>query len=162
MGTTQVMTDVNGNVRWRATYEVCGKLESEAVWEAENNVRFPGQYHDRSTGLHYNMFRHYRPDLGRYLTPDPIGLAGGINLYGYAGQNGVWLQKLHIQAPNRRTIQEPQDARVSQKGSERDGSPPTCASDQPPRDQEKQCKDGPDKSGGNHTGPPDIQTERTE
>jgi RHS repeat-associated protein len=33
------------------------------------------------------MFRHYRPDLGRYLTPDPIGLAGGMNLYGYVVQN---------------------------------------------------------------------------
>ena len=100
------MTDVNGNVRWRATYEAFGKLESEAVWEAENNVRFPGQYHDRATELYYNMFRHYRPDLGRYLTPDPIGLAGGINLYGYAGQNpvnnidpwGLERYKFHISA----------------------------------------------------------------
>jgi len=39
--------------------------------------------------LHYNQFRHYRPYLGRYLTPDPIGLAGGLNLYGYAGQNPI-------------------------------------------------------------------------
>jgi len=54
-----------------------------------NNLRFPGQYHDRPTGLYYNQFRHYRPYLGRYLTPDPIGLAGGLNLYGYAGQNPV-------------------------------------------------------------------------
>jgi|GEM_PF-6780445 len=51
--------------------------------------RFPGQYHDRSTDLYYNQFRHYRPDLGRYMTPDPIGLAGGLNLYGYAGQNPI-------------------------------------------------------------------------
>jgi hypothetical protein len=35
------------------------------------------------------MYRHYHPALGRYLTPDPIGLAGGLNLYGYAGQNPV-------------------------------------------------------------------------
>ena len=35
------------------------------------------------------MFRHYRPGLGRYLTPDPIGLAGGLNLYSYAGQNPI-------------------------------------------------------------------------
>jgi RHS repeat-associated protein len=56
---------------------------------AENNIRFPGQYHDRATGLYYNQFRYYRPDLGRYLTPDPIGLAGGINLYSYAAQNPI-------------------------------------------------------------------------
>ena len=70
-------------------YGALGRLRSEFVWQAENNLRFPGQYHDRSTGLYYNMFRHYRPDLGRYTTPDRIGLAGGTNLYGYAGQNPI-------------------------------------------------------------------------
>jgi len=83
------MTDKNGNIRWSTQYHPFGALRSEFVWQAENNLRFPGQYHDRSTGLYYNMFRHYRPDLGRYLTPDRIGLAGGINLYGYAGQNPI-------------------------------------------------------------------------
>ena len=83
------MTDQNHNIRWSATLEPFGKLSSEFVWQAEQNLRFPGQYHDRSTELYYNMYRHYRPDLGRYLTPDPIGLAGGINLYNYAGQNPI-------------------------------------------------------------------------
>ncbi len=40
------------------------------------------------------MYRHYRPDLGRYLTPDPIGIAGGINLYSYAGQNPIMRRDL--------------------------------------------------------------------
>lgn len=49
------------------------------------NLRFPGQYYDKSTGLHYNGFRDYDPSTGRYIESDPIGLAGGINTFGYVG-----------------------------------------------------------------------------
>lgn len=49
----------------------------------ENNLRFPGQYYDHETQTHYNYFRDYEPNIGRYLQRDPIGLNGGINTYGY-------------------------------------------------------------------------------
>ena len=49
----------------------------------EMPLRFPGHYFDRETGLHYNGFRYFSPELGRYLEPDPAGLAGGINAYAY-------------------------------------------------------------------------------
>ncbi|MDR4517690.1 MAG: hypothetical protein MRK00_09950 [Nitrosomonas sp.] len=51
------------------------------------NLRFAGQYFDAETKLHYNYFRDYDPQTGRYLSSDPIGLAGGLNTYGYALQN---------------------------------------------------------------------------
>ena len=53
------------------------------------NPRFPGQLYDRETNLHYNYFRDYDPQLGRYVESDPIGLAGGINSYGYVGANPI-------------------------------------------------------------------------
>lgn len=52
-------------------------------------LRFPGQYWDDETGLHYNWNRYYDPSTGRYITADPIGLEGGMNLYAYANLNPV-------------------------------------------------------------------------
>jgi RHS repeat-associated protein len=51
------------------------------------NLRFAGQYFDRETNTHYNINRDYDPSIGRYIESDPIGLAGGINTFGYANQN---------------------------------------------------------------------------
>lgn len=53
------------------------------------NLRFPGQYFDEEARLHYNYYRHYWPQAGRYMQHDPIGLDGGLNPYLYANGNPV-------------------------------------------------------------------------
>jgi len=91
LGTPQVMTDANGTVVWSALYSPFGNA-TVATSTIENNLRFPGQYYDAETGLHYNYFRYYNPRTGRYITADPIGLMGGVNLYGYAGGDPInWI-----------------------------------------------------------------------
>jgi RHS repeat-associated protein len=83
LGTPQKMVDESGNVVWAAAYAPFGEARVYRD-EITNNLRFPGQYYDVETGLHYNWHRYYDSGTGRYLRPDPIGLAGGINPYVYA------------------------------------------------------------------------------
>ena len=88
LGTPQAMSDAAGATVWKADYEPFGKATVK-VNTVENNLRLPGQYYDRETGLHYNYFRDYEPGTGRYVQSDPIGLDGGLNLYAYVGGNPI-------------------------------------------------------------------------
>ncbi len=93
LGTPIMMTDSTGQVVWKAEYLPFGEVASlnEDVdgdgIKVTNNLRFPGQYGDAETGLHYNMARDYQPVVGRYIQSDPIGLWGGLNTYSYATSN---------------------------------------------------------------------------
>lgn len=86
LGTPKALTDITGTVVWKADYSPFGQasITSQGL---TFNLRFPGQYYDAETGLHYNWNRYYDPGTGRYITSDPIGLAGGINTYAYAHSN---------------------------------------------------------------------------
>ena len=90
LGTPQKMTSVNGAVVWSSKYDSFGKA-TIGVETVQNNLRFAGQHEDVETGLHYNWYQYYDPSTGRYLTPDPIGLVGGVNLFAYVQNNPVQL-----------------------------------------------------------------------
>ncbi|CAN7618777.1 DUF6531 domain-containing protein [Trinickia sp. LjRoot230] len=116
-GLPEELTDIEGQVVWQAQYRVWGSTVREewtvaeeqatVVWTSPGtvrvvpapqrrtplpqNLRFQGQYLDRETGLHYNTFRFYDPDIGRFITHDPIGLVGGENLYQYAANPLSWV-----------------------------------------------------------------------
>jgi len=82
------MTDSSAIVVWQADYDPFGKATVNDDPDGNgvhviNNIRFPGQYFDAETGLHYNYHRYYDPGIGRYVSPDPIGFDGGLNTYTY-------------------------------------------------------------------------------
>ena len=84
--TPRLITDQSGAIKWRWESSPFGEGQPESNGVAYH-LRFPGQYFDNETGLHYNYFRDYNPSTGRYIESDPIGLLGGFNTYGYAYQN---------------------------------------------------------------------------
>ncbi len=86
LGTPQALTDKNQQVVWQSKQEPFGEVTATTN-AVEQNLRFPGQYYDVETGLHYNYFRDYDSRLGRYVQSDPIGLNGGLNTYIYVLNN---------------------------------------------------------------------------
>jgi len=71
---------------WYGEYTAWGRLKKdERVYkDAHQPFRLQNQYFDEETGLHYNLFRYYEPEAGRFVNQDPIGLMGGENLYQFA------------------------------------------------------------------------------
>ena len=92
LGTPRIGTDASGQIVWRWDGDAFGTLAASEDPDADGNavtvnLRFAGQYFDNETNLHYNYFRYYDPSTGRYITSDPIGLAGGLNTFGYVDSN---------------------------------------------------------------------------
>lgn len=78
----RVITDSTNKVVWRWDSDPFGSDAANEDPDGDGarfayNLRFPGQYFDQETGLHYNYFRDYDPSTGRYVQSDPIGLEGG-------------------------------------------------------------------------------------
>ncbi|SEK08667.1 RHS repeat-associated core domain-containing protein [Achromobacter sp. NFACC18-2] len=101
LGTPQELTDTQGEIVWSAQYRAWG-LAKEVISTAaqaagiRNPIRFQGQYWDRETGLHYNRHRYYDPEIGRFIAKDPIGFAGGLNVYQYADNPVEWIDPLGL------------------------------------------------------------------
>jgi RHS repeat-associated protein len=116
LGTPQELTDFGGEIVWSAKYNAYGKV-TQLVFgggeQLEQPLRFQGQYFDAESGLHYNRHRYYDPQVGRYLTPDPVKLAGGLNQYQYTPNPTGWVDPLGLSGncppPNKPGCQAPDD-----------------------------------------------------
>lgn len=98
-GLPEQLTDEQGTTLWCSDFQGWGVSKEE--WHSprhsrQQNLRYQGQYLDRETGLHYNTFRFYDPEVGRFTQPDPISLIGGINLYEYAANPINWIDPLGL------------------------------------------------------------------
>ena len=93
LNTPRVLVDKNNAMRWRWLGEPFGTTAPETSPQGlpslTFNLRHPGQFYDVESGMFYNLNRDYVPGAGRYTQSDPIGLAGGIDTYGYVGGNPV-------------------------------------------------------------------------
>ena len=98
IGIPREMTDKDGNLLWFGNYTGWGRLKEETrvTDSAYQPFRLQNQYADRETGLHYNFFRYYEPDVGRFVNQDPIRLWGGENFYQFAFNAKVWFDPLGL------------------------------------------------------------------
>ena len=96
LGTPRELTASDGKIVWSAHYRAYGEITRLDIGKVDNPLRFQGQYFDEESGLHYNRHRYYNPDNGRYLTPDPVKLAGGINAYQYVTNPTGWVDPLGL------------------------------------------------------------------
>ena len=98
IGIPREMTDKDGNLLWFGNYTDWGRLkeETKVTDSAYQPFRLQNQYADRETGLHYNFFRHYEPDAGRFVNQDPIKLKGGKNFYQSAPNTTKWNDPLGL------------------------------------------------------------------
>jgi RHS repeat-associated protein len=101
LGTPQELTDQNGNTAWTAQYKAWGEAQEQRSEFAQrvglkNPIRFQGQYHDPETGLHYNRHRYYDPRVGRFISKDPIGYLGGLNVFQYGPNSIGWVDPLGL------------------------------------------------------------------
>ena len=92
LGAIEAITDSAGESIWQASYAPFGAVvinskTSNQQSATKFNFRLPGQYEDEETGLYYNDNRYYDPRLGRYLSPDPLGMPDGPNRYAYVRNN---------------------------------------------------------------------------
>ncbi|STR05626.1 PAAR-like domain-containing protein [Hafnia alvei] len=84
VGRIQELLTEEGTLVWKGKPQLWGKEEGRSQEGAPScHLRFPGQYEDDESGLFYNRYRYYDSETGQYVSPDPIGLAGGVNPYGY-------------------------------------------------------------------------------
>ncbi|WP_306320495.1 MULTISPECIES: DUF6531 domain-containing protein [unclassified Streptomyces] len=96
VGTPTELVDERGDIAWRSRSTLWGTTSRNRDAVALTPLRFPGQYEDAETGLHYNYFRHYDPETARYASPDPLGLEPADNPVAYVHNPHTWVDVLGL------------------------------------------------------------------
>ncbi|MFE8013123.1 putative T7SS-secreted protein [Streptomyces antibioticus] len=96
VGTPIELVGPDGDIAWRSRATLWGTTAWSRAGTAYTPLRFPGQYYDPESGLHYNLFRHYDPETARFLTPDPLGLAPAPNPVTYVHNPHTWSDPLGL------------------------------------------------------------------
>jgi len=100
LGAPHQITDASGNTVWLWDQDPFGNGVPGGTFSYD--LRFPGQFYDPNAKLHYNYYRDYDPNTGRYIESDPIGLRGGINTYAYVAADPVNLvDRLGLDDPSK-------------------------------------------------------------
>ena len=92
LGTPRYATNTAGTQVWAWAMDAFGV--STPTGTVTVNLRLPGQYFDTESSLFYNWNRYYNPNIGRYISPDPIGQEGGLNLFSYVGQSPIMFKDM--------------------------------------------------------------------
>ena len=108
-GTARELCSEEGDVHWRGEQALWGEyreaktplalrrwLGDAANDEVSCDLRYPGQLYDAESGLYYNRHRYYDPELGQYISPDPIGMLGGLRPQGYVHNPVEWVDPLGL------------------------------------------------------------------
>ncbi|AZS85723.1 DUF3990 domain-containing protein [Streptomyces griseoviridis] len=100
LGTPTELVDTEGAVAWTRSSTLWGvPVEQNGDRRVDCPLRFPGQYYDAETGLHYNHHRYYEPGTARYLSPDPLGRTPAPNHHAYVKNPLQWKDPLGLKAP---------------------------------------------------------------
>ncbi|WP_175962278.1 DUF6531 domain-containing protein [Burkholderia pyrrocinia] len=126
VGQATAVFDVRGKTVFKASHTLWGKVlpvrgaaNDGDVVPIDTTLRFPGQWCDEETGLHYNLHRYYDPDSAQYLSVDPLGLAGGFRTHGYVHEPSEWVDPFGLQQCPEREVN---GTKIYGKG-QRDGTP---------------------------------------
>jgi len=94
------LTSPGGEVVWSERSGAWGEKGEVYASRIDNPLRFQGHYFDGETGLHYNRYRYYDPAIAAYISQDPLGLAGGLNVYDYVIAPQTWIDPLGLKCWN--------------------------------------------------------------
>ncbi|WP_347879803.1 RHS repeat-associated core domain-containing protein [Streptomyces sp. Tu 2975] len=96
IGSPTELVDEDGQIAWRTRSTLWGTVTWAAESSAYTPLRFPGQYFDPESGLHYNLRRFYDPEIARYTSMDPLGLSPAPNPSAYVHNPHLWSDPLGL------------------------------------------------------------------